>query len=154
MSGVPDAPDLIARFGADGAQYLWESVSRENVGWLRSLHFGFHELDCLLIHGSTVGCADELTPTTPPIILCDRLIRADANTLFCGRSGLAFECQVLPRQLQSTVRTLDGPQAPQDQGKTPRRVVGVGSAGRQSGQAVYTLYRPETNQVTFKTINY
>lgn len=154
LSGLPDAPELMAQFGGDAVQYLWQSLSRKDVGWLRSLHFGFHELDCLLIHGSTVSYADELTPTTPPITLCDRLIRASANTLFCGRSGLTFECQVEPTQLRSTVITLASISEPQDQGKTPRRVVGVGSVGRKPGQATYILYAPGTNAVTFKTIEY
>jgi hypothetical protein len=77
-----------SRVGADGVERLWKSVSRQTVQWLRSLDFGFFELDCLLIHGSTVGCHDVLTPETPPMQLLDRLLRADANTLFCGRSGL------------------------------------------------------------------
>jgi len=143
----------MAQFGGDGVKQLWESVSRESVRWLRSRHFGFHELDCLLIHGSTVSYADELTPDTPAIQLCDRLIRADANTLFCGRSGLIFECWVEPQQLRSTVITLDEIQEPQDQGKTPRRVVGVGSVGRTPGEASYVLYNPGTNVVTFKTVD-
>ncbi len=154
LSGLPDAPELMATFGGDAVKQLWDSLSRPSVGWLRSLHFGFHELDCLLIHGSTVSYADELTPETPAIQLCDRLIRADANSLFCGRSGLTFECWVEPRQLRSTVTTLDGAQAPQEQGKTPRRVVGVGSVGRISGKATYTLYSPDTNDAIFKTVTY
>ncbi|NET30568.1 MAG: metallophosphatase [Cyanothece sp. SIO1E1] len=152
LGGSSDA-QLMAQFGSDGVKQLWESVSRESVYWLRSLHFGFHELDCLLIHGSTVSYADELTPTTSPVTLCDRLIRADANTLFCGRSGLAFECYVQPDQLRSTVTTLDGTQEPQDQGKTSRRVVGVGSVGRTIGEASYVLYNPGTDVVTFKTVD-
>ena len=154
VSGMPEAPELMALAGGDGVKALWESVSRASVGWLRSQHFGFHELDCLLIHGSTAGYADELTPETPAIELCDRLIRADANHLFCGRSGRAFECWVTPSRLTSTVTTLDGPQAPKDQGKTPRRVVGVGSVGRIPGQATYTLYSPASNQLSFRTVNY
>lgn len=154
LSGLPDAPELMAQFGGDGVKHLWESVSRQSVNWLRSLHFGFHELDCLLIHGSTVSSADELTPETPAIQLCDRLIRADANTLFCGRSGLTFECWVTPSELRSTVTTLDGKQDLQEQGKTPRRVVGIGSVGRNSRQATYTLYNPANNRVTFKTVTY
>jgi len=154
LSGLPDAPELMAQFGGDAVKQLWESVSRESVRWLRSLHFGFHELDCLLIHGSTVSYADELTPETPAIQLCDRLIRADANTLFCGRSGLTFECRVTPSELLSTVTTLDGTQEPQEQGKTSRRVVGVGSVGRTSRQATYTLYNPANNRVTFKAVSY
>ena len=154
LSGVTDAPELMAQFGDDGVKRLWESVSREDVQWLRALHFGFHELDCLLIHGSTVSYADELTPSTPPITFCDRLIRADANTLFCGRSGLTFECQVTPHQLLSTVTTLDGTQEPQAQGKTSRRVVGVGAVGRKPGESTYTLYNPGTDKITFKTVTY
>ncbi len=153
-SAVPDAPELMALVGGDGVKTLWESVSRDSVGWLRSQHFGFHELDCLLIHGSTAGYADELTPETSAIELCDRLIRADANNLFCGRSGRTFECWVTPSHLTSTVTTLDGPQAPQDQGKTPRRVIGVGSVGHIPGQATYTLYSPGSNQLSFRTVNY
>ncbi|NJL00554.1 MAG: metallophosphatase [Spirulinaceae cyanobacterium RM2_2_10] len=154
FSGVLNAPELMAQFGSDGVKHLWESVSRESVEWLRSRHFGFHELDCLLIHGSTVSYADELTPKTPAIQLCDRLIRADANTLFCGRSGLIFECWVEPSMLRSTVTTLDGVQDLIEQGKTPRRVVGVGSVGRTPGQATYTLYNPANNQVTFNAVSY
>ena len=154
LSGYPNAPELMAQFGGDGVKHLWESVSQQSVRWLRSRHFGFHELDCLLIHGSTVSYADELTPETPAIQLCDRLIRADASTLFCGRSGLVFECWVEPSTLRSTVTTLEGVQDPIEQGKTPRRVVGVGSVGRTPGQATYTLYNPANNQVNFKTVSY
>jgi hypothetical protein len=154
LSGLPDAPELMAEVGGDGVKQLWESVSRESVAWLRSCHFGFHELDCLLIHGSTVSYADELTPATPAIQLCDRLIRADASNLFCGRSGLIFECQVTPNKLHSTVTTLDGKQEPQAQGKTPRRVVGVGAVGRNLRSASYALYNPGSDRVTFRTVAY
>ncbi|MBE9062615.1 metallophosphatase [cf. Phormidesmis sp. LEGE 11477] len=154
LSGLPDAPELMAAVGGDGVKALWDSVSRKSVQWLRSQHFGFYELDCLLIHGSMASYADELTPETPAIELCDRLIRADANHLFCGRSGRTFECWVNPNQLHSTVTTLDGPQPTQDQSKTPRRIVGVGSVGRTPGQATYTLYSPGSNQLSFRTVNY
>ncbi|WP_008314725.1 hypothetical protein [Leptolyngbya sp. PCC 6406] len=154
LGAVMDAPELQAQYGLEAVQVLWQSISRETVQWVRSLDFGFHELDCLLIHGSTAGCGDELTPETPAIQLCDRLIRADANTLFCGRSGSAFDCWVEPQGLRSTVTTLNGDEPPQDQGKTARRVVGVGTVGRQGGQATYTLYQPANNQVTFKTVRY
>ncbi|MEO0491377.1 MAG: metallophosphatase [Cyanobacteria bacterium J06659_2] len=153
-SAVPDAPELMALAGGDGVKALWESVSRASVGWLRSQHFGFHELDCLLIHGSMAGYADELTPETPAIELCDRLIRADANHLFCGRSGRTFECWVTPTHLDSTVTTLDGPQPTQDQSKSSRRIIGVGSVGRNPGEATYTLYSPGSNQLSFRTVNY
>lgn len=152
--GLPDAPELIEQEGTDAVQHLWESVSRKSAQWMRSLHFGFHELDCLLIHGSSVGYADELTPDTPAIQLCDRMIQADANHLFCGRSGLAFECWIEPKELRSTVMTLDDTQTTTAPSYTPRRIIGVGNVGRQPGQATYTLYNPANNQITFKTVKY
>ena len=94
MGSDSEASELLEQVGADGVERLWKSVSRQTVQWLRSLDFGFFELDCLLIHGSTVGCHDVLTPETPPMQLLDRLLRADANTLFCGRSGLTFHLQI------------------------------------------------------------
>lgn len=154
LSGLPDAPELMEQAGGDAVKSLWDSVPRDAVRWLRSLHFGFHELDCLLIHGSTVSYAEALTPDMSPIQLCDRLIRADANTLFCGRSGLSFECWVEPIRLQSTLTTLDGTQQPIEQGKTSRRIVGVGNIGRTLNQATYTLYDPSTNTVRFKAVKY
>jgi hypothetical protein len=89
----------VERYGLGAAKDLWEAVSRQTVQWLANLDFGFHELDCWLIHGSTVGYSDQLMPETLPMLpiqLCVglarpvfdlHLIRTDANTLFCGRSG-------------------------------------------------------------------
>jgi hypothetical protein len=45
----------------DTVKMLRVCVSRKTVEWLRSLDFGFFELDCLLIPGSTVGVGEELT---------------------------------------------------------------------------------------------
>jgi len=149
-----DAPDLMEQEGADAVQKLWDSVSRDSVQWLHSLHFGFHELDCLLIHGSTVSYADELTPDTPAIELLDRLIRADANHLFCGRSGLMFECWLEPKSLHSTITSLDQNQEQQDQQQSPRRIIGVGNVGRQIGQGTYTLYNSATNEIKFERVYY
>jgi hypothetical protein len=59
---------------------------------------------------------------------------------------------VTPSELRSTVTTLDGTQAPQDQAQTSRRVVGVGNVGRSPKQATYTLYNAANNQVTFRTV--
>ncbi|MBE9140015.1 metallophosphoesterase [Nodosilinea sp. LEGE 07088] len=154
LSGLPDAPELMAQFGGDGVKQLWESVSRESVRWLRSLHFGFHELDCLLIHGSTVSYADELTPGTPAIQLCDRLLRADANTLFCGRSGQTFHLKIPEGAVTSTVTTLDAAAQTMTQTVRDRQIVGVGSVGKEPGKATYTLYSPYTNAVSFRTVRY
>ena len=37
---------------------------------------------------------------------------------------------------------------------TPPMVVGVGNVGKKSGEATYTLYNPNTNQVESKTVRY
>jgi len=154
MGSDPEATELLAQIGPDGVEKLWKSVPRETVQWLRSLDFGFFELDCLLIHGSTVGCHDVLTPETPPMQLLDRLLRADANTLFCGRSGLTFHLQIPAGAVTSTVTTLDAPAQTMTQQVRDRQVVGVGSVGKESGKATYTLYSPYTSTVSFRTVPY
>ncbi|MDB9315714.1 hypothetical protein PN462_21550 [Spirulina sp. CS-785/01] len=52
--------NLLIRYGGDAIAQLWDSVSRDRVQWLRGLHFGFVELDCLLIHGSSVSVSTVL----------------------------------------------------------------------------------------------
>jgi len=154
MGSDPEATELLEQIGPDGIERLWKSVSRQTVQGLRSLDFGFFELDCLLIHGSTVGCHDVLTPETPPMQLLDRLLRADANTLFCGRSGQTFHLQIPAGAVTSTVTTLDAPAQTMTQQVRDRQVVGVGIVGKEPGQASYTLYSPYTNAVSFRTVRY
>lgn len=150
-----NATQLKQRYGIAGVERLWNAVSRETAQWLGSLDFGFFEFDCLLIHGSTMGCDDELTPETEPVTLLDRVLRSEANSLFCGRSGLTFQYQMMAGDLSSTVQTLDAatPIAA-EHSLTPRQVIGVGNVGRQSGQASYTLYSPYNNKVDFRTVTY
>lgn len=145
---------LIEKYGADAVTLLWDSVARKTVEWIRSLDFGFFELDCLLIHGSSLSVDDELTPQTPPWQMCDRLMRMGANNLFCGRSGLTFEYELQGGSVSSTVTTLDGEQQIQTATASPRRVIGVGNVGREPGKATYTLYDPDTNCVEFRTVRY
>lgn len=122
--------------------------------WLRTLDFGFFELDCLLIHGSTVSVDEELTPETHPIIMCDRLSRMQANNLFCGRSGNHFQYQLQAGSITTAVTTLDTQASPQIVEVSPRQVIGVGNVGRTPGEATYTLYTPATNHVQFQTVRY
>ena len=142
------------RFGKETAKLLWDSVSRETVQWLRNCHFGFFELDCLLIHGSTVSVSDELTPETPPWQMLDRLQRVQANHLFCGRSGQVFEYQLQAGSVNSSVMTLESKQPVQTITAPKRRVVGVGNVGRETGKATYTLYSPKSDRLEFKTVYY
>jgi hypothetical protein len=152
MTGEPT--QLIEQYGSDTVQRLWNCVSRETVEWIRSLDFGFFEFDCLLIHGSTLGVDERLTPETPPWQLLDRLLRMGANHLFCGRSGLAFQYQLTKGSVSTATATLDT-QVPAATVTTPQRqVVGVGNVGREPGKATYVLYNLETNRVQFRTVRY
>ncbi len=149
-----EVPELLERYGGETVKMLWDSVSRSTVQWLRSLDFGFMELDCLLIHGSSLGVSDELTPETSPIIMLDRLSRMQANNLFCGRSGLTFKYQLQAGSVTSEITTLDRKISPQTVTVSPRQVIGVGNVGRIPGQATYTIYNPGSNQVKFKNVYY
>ncbi|WNZ26128.1 metallophosphatase [Leptolyngbya sp. NK1-12] len=146
--------ELIEHYGAEQVKALWDAIPRSTVNWIQSLDFGFFELDCLLIHGSTVSVSDELTPNTPPIQMLDRLMRMDANYLFCGRSGLTFQYEIQQGSITSSVTTLDHIAPPQATLVKPRQVIGVGNVGRIPGQATYTLYNPYANQVEFRTVRY
>lgn len=146
--------ELIDRFDKETAKQLWDSVPRETVAWLRSCHFGFFELDCLLIHGSSVSASDELTPETPAWKMLDRLQRVQANRLFCGRSGLAFEYQLQEGSIASSVVSLDRQNPPQTMTVSERKVVGVGNVGRVPGRATYTLYNPYSDLLKFVAVEY
>ena len=154
-SATSEPTELLEKYGGDTVKLLWESVPHETVRWLSNLDFGFFELDCLLIHGSTVSASDELTPDTEPIQMLDRLSRMQANNFFCGRSGLAFEYELASGAVTSEITTLDNTLAPETAKiVSPRRVIGVGNVGRKQGEATYTIYNPNSNQVDFKTIRY
>lgn len=154
LGSTAEPTELIDRFGKETAKLLWDSVSRETVGWLRNCHFGFFELDCLLIHGSTVSVSDKLTPKTQPWQMLDRLQRVQANHLFCGRSGQVFEYQLQGGSVNSSVMTLERQQPVQTITAPQRRVIGVGNVGREPGKATYTLYSPESDLLEFKTVYY
>jgi hypothetical protein len=154
LGGSGEPTELMAKYGGETVKLLWECVSRPMAQWLMTLDLGFFELDCLLIHGTTVSIDEELTPNTPPIQMLDRLSRMQANNLFCGRSGLAFQYHLEAGSIRTQVTTLDTPPSPQTVQVSTRQVIGVGNVGRKSGEAVYTLYNPEKNHVEFKTVRY
>ncbi|MGI0496358.1 metallophosphatase [Limnospira platensis] len=146
--------ELLNKYGGDTVKLLWKSVSRKTVEWLREQNFGFLELDCLLIHGSSVGVSDELTVDTPAWKMLDRLQRVGANQLFCGRSGQVFEYELATGSVASTVLTLDEQQPSQTVELKNKKVIGVGAVGRDWGTATYTLYNPYSNQVKFCKVDY
>jgi hypothetical protein len=154
VTGGGEPTELIEKCGLETVKLLWDYVPRETVRWLSMMDFGFFELDCLLIHGSTVSVSEELTPQTPPIQMLDRLMRMQANNLFCGRSGLSFLYELQGGSIASDVITLDQQVSSEVLSVSPRQVVGVGSVGRVAGEASYVLYNPDVNHVEFKTLLY
>jgi hypothetical protein len=145
---------MFDRYGKAMAKTLWDAIPRDYVEWMRTLEFGFAELDCLLIHGSSIGVDEELTPETPPITLIDRLNRMNVNHLFCARSGQAFEYTIERGTIATELTRLDQPPVAQSVRLPAKRVIGVGNVGRSVGTATYTLYNPGNNAVQFKTVKY
>ncbi|MCW6038050.1 metallophosphatase [Spirulina subsalsa FACHB-351] len=150
--GQPEA--ALSQYGSNVLMELEKRVPRSCLDWLRSLPFGFLELDCLLVHGSSVSVSDELSPQTPPWQLLDYLVRVEANFLFCGRLGQCFSVQLQNSQISSQVTTLDQPLIEQKATSSPRQIIGVGSVGRVSGLARYTLFYPTTGQIRCRTVEY
>jgi hypothetical protein len=131
--------------GATTMQHLREAVSQDNINWLASLQFGFIELDCGLIHGSSADVGDPLKETTSPLILLDRLTRLDVNRLFTARSGQQFRLQLTGGQIQSKVKDPTGEQQ-REQAVPKRTVIGIGSGEN------YTLYDPASDRVEFLSV--
>ncbi|MFN7218689.1 metallophosphoesterase family protein [Microcystis sp.] len=154
LGATGEPTELIDKHGIDSTKQLWDAVSLETVQWLRNLDFGFVELDCLLIHGSTVSVSEELTPDTPPWQILDRLQRVGVNNLFCGRAGKVFDYSLQSANLTSTVTTLDKRQPRETLTIQDKRLIGVGSVGKELNKAVYTLYNPSNNCVEFITVPY
>jgi diadenosine tetraphosphatase ApaH/serine/threonine PP2A family protein phosphatase len=144
--------ELKEKYGVEAIELLWKYVDRSAIQWLRSLEFGFFELDCLLIHASTVSASDELTPNTSPIILLDRLQRMNANNLFCGRSGLAFQYHLESGSIDSEIISLDDRNLTTININSQRQIIGVGSVGRRDNLSTYTLYNPDRNKIIFRKI--
>ena len=126
-------------------QKLREAVNVEHLHWLASLQFGFIELDCGLIHGSSADVGDQLLETTSPLILLDRLTRLDVNRLFTARSGRQFRLQLTGGQIQSKVFDPAG-EAEQEHTVPKRSVIGIGSG------ANYTLYDPASDHIEFLSV--
>jgi hypothetical protein len=127
-------------------QKLREAVNVDHLNWLASLQFGFVELDCGLIHGSSANVGDQLLETTSPLILLDRLTRLDVNRLFTARSGRQFHLQLNGGTIQSKVKDHVG--VDQQEHTVPKRsVIGIGSG------ANYTLYDPASDHIEFVSIS-
>ena len=112
-----------------------------NSGLDSGVRFEIVELDCLLIHWSSMGVDDELTPDTSPIDLLDRLSRGDVNMRFYGRSGLVFEAAIESGSLTNTVQTLDRSSEPEVVTIKSKRVVRVGNGACRELQRIHCVRR-------------
>jgi len=135
--------DALRQSGGEAAvAALLQAVDPGHMAWLASLQFGFVELDCALLHGSSADVGDSLTADTAPLQLLDRLTRMDVNRLFTARSGRQFRLELSGGGIESQVRDLEG-QRHHQQSVPPRQVIGIGAGIH------YTLYDPGSDRLDF-----
>lgn len=128
--------------GKDLVHRLVSSVDQSHVSWLANLQFGFIELDCALIHGSSADVGDQLTEKTSPLILLDRLTRLDVNRLFTARSHKQFTIELSGGVVHSQV--VDHAAKHESDHSVPKRtIIGIGSGCK------FTIYDPATDKVEF-----
>ncbi|WP_320677592.1 phosphoesterase [Prochlorococcus sp. MIT 1300] len=142
--GDRKADDLRDSQGEDAVAALLNTVDPSHMNWLASLQFGFIELDCALIHGSSSNVGDNLTPKTSPLILLDRLTRLSVNRLFTARSTQQFHLELTGGGIDSQVKDLSGKRQYQ-QTVPKRKVIGIG-AGLN-----YTIYDVGSDKTHFLT---
>ena len=123
---------------------LQQGVAAEHRPWLASLQYGFIELDCGLIHGSSVDVGDSLDESTSPLLLLDRLTRLDVNRLFTARSARQFRLELSGGQITSCVKDHSGEQS-QEHVVPKRSVIGIGAGSE------YCIYDPGSDHVSFQS---
>lgn len=128
--------------GEAAVDALLQAVDRAHMNWLAALQFGFIELDCALLHGSSAAVDDSLGPDSSPLLLLDRLTRLDVNRLFTARGGQQFRLALTGGGIDSEVRDPEG-QRQQRQSVPQRQVIGVGAGVR------YTVYDPCSDRLAF-----
>ena len=121
---------------------LLQAVDAAHLDWLAALRFGFIELDCALLHGSSAAVEDNLTPDSSPLLLLDRLTRLDVNRLFTARGGQQFRLELTGGGIDSEVRDLEGHRHHQ-QSVPQRQVIGIGAGVH------YTIYDPGSDRLDF-----
>lgn len=153
--------ELVNRYGKAMIKTLWDAVPREVAQWVAELEFGFVEADCLLVHGSMSSVDEELTPETSPVVLLDRLQRAQVQRLFCGRSGQFFCCTIDEAQVEEQVMRLDKVEINQvvsdnvgQKASGPYQVIGVGRVGRREDAGSYVIYDPESEHLELRHVRF
>jgi hypothetical protein len=128
--------------GEAAVDALLQAVDSGHLGWLAELQFGFIELNCALMHGSSAAVDDSLGPDSSPLLLLDRVSRLDVNRLFTARSGRQFRLELSGGGIESQVRDLEG-QRHQQQSVPQRQVIGIGAGIH------YTIYDPGSDRLDF-----
>ena len=141
--GERKAEGLREEQGEAAVSDLLSAVEADHLNWLASLQFGFIELDCALIHGSSADVSDRLTEDTSALVLLDRLTRLDVNRLFTARCQRQFRLELSSGSIQSHVKNHAGEQQ-SEQAVPKRSVIGIGW-GRH-----YTLYEPASDHIEFR----
>ncbi len=137
--------DALRQCEGNGAvEALLKAVDPGQLNWLAALRFGFIELDCALLHGSSADVADCLAADSPPLRLLDRLTRMEVNRLFTARSGEQFCVELCGGGIESRLRDHEG-ERKQRQAVPSRKVIGVGRG------LSYTLYDPGSDHIDFRT---
>ena len=144
--GDQQAVELQRQNNPMALEQLWAAVKPEHLNWLASLQFGFIELDCGLIHGSSADVGDELHEATSPLILLDRLTHLDVNRLFTACSGRQFRLQLTGGQIRSRLKDHACEQL-QEQPVPKRSVIGIGCGEH------YTLYDPASDHTEFLSVD-
>ena len=121
---------------------LIDAVDDSQLNWLASLQYGFIELDCALIHGSSADVTDQLTQYTSPLIFLDQLTRLDVNRLFTARGKQQFRLELKAEKSIRKLKTTALNRAMIRE--VPKwSVIGIGS-GRN-----YTLDDPASDHIKF-----
>ena len=128
--------------GEEVVDALLQAVDPAHMNWLAALQFGFIELDCALLHGSSASVDDSLGPNSSPLLLLDRLTRMEVNRLFTARSGQQFRLELSGGGIESQVRDLEG-ERHQQQSVPQRQVIGIGTGIH------YTIYDPGSDRLDF-----
>ena len=133
--------------GEEVVKSLVNAVDKSFLDWIAALQFGFVELDCGLIHGSSKDVGENLILETPPLTLLDRLTRLQVNRLFTARSKQQFHLELTEGIVNSEVEDLNGNRKKEQ--KVPQKaVIGIG-AGKN-----YTLYDVGTDNTQFVQAGY